>query len=254
MDYRTIINQIVPDGEEYLFSGKRSFEKIGKKDDSGRIVSIDEMNNYLIKSIESILPMNEFNYLKSKKRFKRTLSIGTDEISFVSYDYIHYEFRIHFEKRIDEVQKIITDFRYKNGININPNYKDFSTVLEVYPEKDKIIASNYDNLRIQLAKLIEYIDKKYLPETSKLNHINELNRIYNKAENQGNLFTHLSRNKTYQYHLTGMILAKMSGDNNTYEDLLKEFSDTGNESTNELTRKLDDYLNQKTIANNGEQP
>lgn len=220
--YLKIIESIIPDNQELLFAGSRSFEKVGSTHPDGRVVSVNEVVEVIKRCMAVILEKQGFKFLKSRKLFKRKTNNGVEEISLVFYDYVHYEIQFHIGKRIDEVQKIITKFEYEHGYNSNPNYKDFSTVTGFYPEFDRMCISSYNNLKDQMTNWLYYLEVIVIPSLDQVDSVESLNEIFNYPDKHAlNPLNYYAKQDWNDCPTRGMVFALMSHDHEKYK-VLKE--------------------------------
>jgi hypothetical protein len=235
---------------EILYAGRRSFMPEGTQHSNGRQVAVGELYDYIADFLSPLLLNVGFKYLKAKKTFVRKTNIGVDEICICSYDYVHYEFDFHFKKRIDNVQKIITELNYENKFNASNKYKEQSTIWVCYSNimQNNIEAISYSKLKIELAKIYAFIQVKILPYFEKLNSLDFLNQTFNYPElDKQNHFSYFAKDPySMLFHSSGLVVAKMINDPNYSTLLTKYLSDCQqNEYIHNCLKVVDNYLQER---------
>lgn len=233
-------------GESKLYASARSYTAAGTEIEDGTYVSVDEIVALITEILSPILEKYGFKYLKSKKTYKRKTPTGVDEIYLNFYNYLHYELQIHFDKRIDAVQKIITQFNYENDYNTISDYKQFHTVHGFYPEFDKIKVITKGYLQKKIKEAADYIEQIVIPSFENTNSIEGLNTVFNYPEQCAtDPLNYYSRNKIGSYQIEAMVLAHLTHDQEIYDQVLKHFLKMDDEYEQEKTLKLDNFLKEK---------
>ncbi len=233
----------IPYPEKKLFASSRSFNMVGSETEDGLYVSKADILEKINKNLIPRLEIYEFKFIKSNMYFKRKTNNGEDILHLNFYDFLHYELQIHIKKRIDQVQKIITQFNYENNYNSNNDFKKFYTVTGFYPEFERIILSTETEIDKKTIEISDYMEKIAIPCLDSANSIVALNKQFNyPEENTLKPLNYYSKNKVGSFQVEGMVLAFFANDKTKYYDLYEKFSNCDDSFQREKTIKLHEYL------------
>lgn len=237
-----IVNGIIPNSRKLIFSAYKSFTKVGTQVEGGRIASVNEFNNLISACLSELLEKRGFKFLKSKNEFKRTFDNGTDIIYWISNGSLHYNFHFFANRRIDEVQKKITEFNFLYKYNSNPKFKDFYTAWSEFPKFSEIREiHNMEELRIFLLEYMTLLIENILTVMEEMNDSKNLNLVLNK--NAGtNIFGETMTNKAVINYTDRIIIAECAGDKDTADSLRTEIKKSINKREKKKLEDLEEYI------------
>lgn len=202
--------------EMKLYAAGR-FSPAGIQLEDGITVSIEEIDEFINRILSGSLEKYGFKYQKSKTTFSRKTKTGVDEIQTRGIARNHFEFDFIFQKRVDEIQKIVSQFNFENKFNSISNFKMHSTVSVCYSNIASALmkAITYSQFQKELEELMKLIESEILPYFDKLEALEFLHQTLNYPEKDPtNHFSYFSRKKTDNAVITGLLVAKIVNDSN----------------------------------------
>ncbi len=168
------------DDQHALFTSKRSFASSGDAAEGGTYVAVADLLERIAAALEPVLAPAGFKRSKNNKTFTRRSKGRRERIQIVSYDYVHYEFDLHFTVQIDEIQRRVTTFHFEQGRNAESNPKKHDTLIFTLSECDsRIVAATYGHLEVELAAAAEFVRQRALPAIDATADILSLSRSLN---------------------------------------------------------------------------